>query len=163
MEKATKIKKNIFFDDRGSFSPLSLRLLDKVWVQSNISFNPNKWTLRGLHFQKGWWSQAKLIKVINGKILDFVIDIRDGSDNKIEFFEMESGDEIIVPKGYAHGFITLEENTVVQYLVDNDYKPESEGNMVWLNFPEIEEKIKSIEPSFNKEMVIISDKDLVEK
>ena len=163
MEKATKIKKNIFFDDRGSFSPLSLRLLDKVWVQSNISFNPNKWTLRGLHFQKGWWSQAKLIKVINGKILDFVIDMRDGSDNKIEFFEMGSGDEIIVPKGYAHGFITLEENTVVQYLVDNDYKPESEGNLVWLNFPEIEEKIKSIEPSFNKEMVIISDKDLVEK
>ena len=163
MEKATKIKKNIFFDDRGSFSPLSLRLLDKVWVQSNISFNPNKWTLRGLHFQKGWWSQAKLIKVINGKILDFVIDMRDGSDNKIEFFEMGSGDEIIVPKGYAHGFITLEENTVVQYLVDNDYKPEFEGNLVWLNFPEIEEKIKSIEPSFNKEMVIISDKDLVEK
>lgn len=163
MEKATKIKKNIFFDDRGSFNPLSLRLLDKVWVQSNVSFNPNRWTLRGLHFQNGWWSQAKLIKVINGKILDFVIDMRNGSNNKIDFFEMEPGDEIFVPKGYAHGFITLEENTVVQYLVDNDYKPESEGNLVWLNFPEIEEKIKTIEPSFNKKMVIISDKDLVEK
>jgi dTDP-4-dehydrorhamnose 3,5-epimerase len=163
MEKANKIKNNIFFDNRGSFSPLSLRLLDKVWVQSNISFNPNKWTLRGLHFQSGWWSQAKLIKVINGKILDFVIDMRDGSNTEIEFFEMVPGDEIVVPKGYAHGFITLEDNTVVQYLVDNDYKPESEGNLVWLNFPEIEEKIKLIEPNFNKEMVIISNKDLTEK
>jgi dTDP-4-dehydrorhamnose 3,5-epimerase len=163
MEKAIRIKKNIFFDDRGSFSPLSLKELDKVWAQSNISVNPNKWTLRGLHFQKGLLAQAKLIKVINGKILDFVLDMREGFNNNIEFFEMNSGDEIFVPKGFAHGFITLENNTIVQYLVDNKYDPPSEGSLVWSNFPVIEEEIKLLDPDFNKEMIIISDKDLVEK
>jgi len=164
METAKRIDNKIFLDSRGSFSPLSLKILNKEWVQSNISFNPKKYTLRGLHFQKGDSAQSKLIKVINGKILDFVIDIRnDIQEEEILFFEMKAGDEIIVPKGYAHGFITIEENTVVQYLVDNDYNPKSEGSLVWTNFPKIEEKIKLIEPFFDKNMVIISDKDLVTK
>tara|TARA_B100001057_G_C22311541_1_gene742225 strand:+ start:86 stop:574 length:489 start_codon:yes stop_codon:yes gene_type:complete len=161
IEKAERLKNQIFFDDRGSFSPLSLNLLDKVWVQSNISVNPKKWTLRGLHYQKGWYSQSKLIKVIKGEILDFVVDLRDDTLSVVEFFEMSEGDEIIVPKGYAHGFITLEENTVVQYLVDNEYNPNSEGNIVWTNFESILNKIKEVSPEFNDSKVIISKKDLI--
>tara|TARA_R100001509_G_scaffold138480_2_gene92676 strand:+ start:3053 stop:3538 length:486 start_codon:yes stop_codon:yes gene_type:complete len=161
MEKAERLKNQIFFDDRGSFSPLSLNLLDKVWVQSNVSVNPQKWTLRGLHFQKGWYSQAKLIKVIKGEILDFVVDLRGDTPSKVEFFQMSEGDEIIVPKGYAHGFITLEDNTVVQYLVDNEYNPSSEGNIVWTNFESILNKIKEVSPEFDDSKVIISKKDLI--
>ena len=161
MEKAERLKNQIFFDDRGSFSPLSLSLLDKVWVQSNVSVNPQKWTLRGLHFQKGWYSQAKLIKVIKGEILDFVVDLRGDTPSKVEFFQMSEGDEIIVPKGYAHGFITLEDNTVVQYLVDNEYNPSSEGNIVWTTFESILDKIKEVSPEFDDSKVIISKKDLI--
>lgn len=164
MEIATTIKSRIFFDERGSFSPLSLNLLGKTWIQSNVSFNPKKWTLRGLHFQKGEFAQAKLIKVINGKILDFVFDMRNYSFNEeLSFFEMSAGDEIIIPRGYAHGFITLEENTVVQYLVDNEYNPNSEGVLVWTDFPELLNKIKNLDNNFSKDLVIVSDKDLIEK
>ena len=76
MEKAHFIENRVFKDKRGTFSPLDLSKLDKNWIQSNISVNPRKYTLRGLHFQKNEYAQAKLIKVISGKILDFVIDMR---------------------------------------------------------------------------------------
>ena len=163
MEVAHKIKTNIFLDDRGSFSPLSLKVLEKDWVQSNVSVNPKKWTLRGLHFQRGSSSQAKLIKVIHGKILDFVLDMRIGGSEDLQFFEMGPGDEVFVPREYAHGFITLEENTVVQYLVDNDYDPKSEGSLVWSSFPEIKNRVSNIDITFEEDLIVISDKDLVEK
>jgi dTDP-4-dehydrorhamnose 3,5-epimerase len=165
MEKAHLVENRIFMDKRGTFSPLDLTKLDKNWVQSNISVNPQKFTLRGLHFQKNEYAPAKLIKVINGKILDFVVDLRTVSDdyNKVIFFEMSEGDEVYVPRYFAHGFITLKENTVVQYLVDNDYSPDSEGVKVWTDYPEILNKIKQINTFFNEELVVIADKDLIGK
>jgi dTDP-4-dehydrorhamnose 3,5-epimerase len=165
MEKAHFIENKVFRDERGTFSPLDLTKLSKNWIQSNISCNPRKYTLRGLHFQKNEYAQAKLIKVISGKILDFVVDLRMVSDdfNKVFFFEMNEGDEVFVPRYFAHGFITLEENTVVQYLVDNDYSPEKEGVKVWIEFPEIGKKIKNIDPDFLEELIIVADKDLEEK
>lgn len=165
MEEARIINSRIFYDERGSFSPLSLFELNKGWKQSNISVNPKKFTLRGLHFQKNEYAQAKLIKVISGKILDFVVDMRTVSNdyNKVFFFEMNEGDELYVPRYFAHGFITTEENSVVQYLVDNDYSPDNEGVKVWTNYPEIKIKIKEIDPSFEKDMIVVADKDLVEK
>ena len=89
MEKAHFVENKVFVDKRGTFSPLSLSKLDKNWVQSNISVNPRKYTLRGLHFQKNEYAQAKLIKVIKGHILDFVVDLRMVSEdyNKLFFFE----------------------------------------------------------------------------
>lgn len=165
MEKAHIIGSQVFRDKRGTFSPLDLTKLDKNWVQSNISVNPSKFTLRGLHFQRNEYAQAKLIKVISGKILDFVIDMRNLSDdyNKIFFFEMNEGDELYVPRYFAHGFITMNKNTVVQYLVDNDYNPHSEGVKVWSTYPEIENRIKEIDSSYTKELLVIADKDLIEK
>lgn len=165
MEKAHFIENRIFRDKRGTFSPLDLSKLDKNWVQSNISTNPQKFTLRGLHFQKNEYAQAKLIKVISGKILDFVVDLRTVSEDyeKVFFFEMSEGDEVYVPRYFAHGFITLEKDTVVQYLVDNDYSPENEGVVVWTTYPEIEREIKKLDLSFNSNLIIIENKDLVEK
>jgi len=165
MEKAQFIGNKVFRDKRGTFSPLEFSKLDNNWVQSNISVNPRKYTLRGLHFQRDQFAQAKLIKVISGGILDFVVDLRTVSDdyNKVFFFEMKEGDEVYVPRYFAHGFMTTEENSVVQYLVDNDYNPNSEGVKVWTEYPEIEKKIKELDPFFGKELLIVMDKDLIEK
>jgi len=123
----------VFVDHRGTFAPLSLNSYDKEWLQSNISFNPKILTLRGLHFQVGDDAQAKLIKVITGSIVDFIVDIREDSPEymKLYHYSMKPGDELLVPRGYAHGFMTTEFNTVVQYLVDNVYSPESEGSIYW--------------------------------
>ena len=165
MESAYFIENRAFRDNRGVFCPLDLSKLDKNWIQSNISVNPKKFTLRGLHFQKNEYAQAKLIKVISGRILDFVVDLRTVSEdyNKVFFFDMKEGDEIYVPRYFAHGFITIQENTIVQYLVDNDYSPENEGVKVWTNYPEIHKEIKNINSFFHEELVIIADKDLIEK
>ena len=165
MEEPRIINNRIFYDERGSFSPLSLFELDKEWKQSNISVNPKKFTLRGLHYQSEETAQAKLIKVINGRILDFVVDLRVPlrSYNNCQFFEMKGGDELIVPRGFAHGFITLEENTVVQYLVDNDYNPNTEGSLLWSSFPEIKNETLRLDSTFDISNIIISQKDLVEK
>jgi dTDP-4-dehydrorhamnose 3,5-epimerase len=165
MEQPRIINNRKFYDERGSFSPLSLFELDKEWKQSNISVNPKKFTLRGLHYQSGETAQAKLIKVINGRILDFVVDLRVPfrSYDNCQFFEMKSGDELIVPRGFAHGFITLEDNTVVQYLVDNDYNPKTEGSLLWSSFPEIKNETLRLDSTFDISNIIISQKDLVEK
>jgi dTDP-4-dehydrorhamnose 3,5-epimerase len=165
MEKAHFIESRIFLDKRGSFSPLDLSKLGKNWVQSNISVNPRKYTLRGLHFQKNEFAQAKLIKVIKGRIIDFVVDLRTVSEdyNKVFFFDMKEGDEVYVPRYFAHGFITMEEDSIIQYLVDNDYSPENEGVKVWTDYSEIIKEIKKYDGSFTKEIVQIADKDLIEK
>ena len=93
MEQPRIINNRIFYDERGSFSPLSLFELDKEWKQSNISVNPKKFTLRGLHYQSEETAQAKLIKVINGRILDFVVDLRVPLKpyNNCQFFEKGGG------------------------------------------------------------------------
>jgi dTDP-4-dehydrorhamnose 3,5-epimerase len=165
MEEPRINNNRIFYDERGSFSPLLLFELDKEWKQSNISVNPKKFTLRGLHYQSEETAQAKLIKVINGRILDFVVDLRVPLIlyNKCQFFEMNEGDELIVPRGFAHGFITLEENTVVQYLVDNYYNPKTEGSLLWSSFPEIKNEILKLDGTFDESNVIISVKDLFDK
>jgi dTDP-4-dehydrorhamnose 3,5-epimerase len=123
----------VFVDHRGTFTPLSLNSYDKEWLQSNISINPQMFTLRGLHFQVGDKAQSKLIKVITGSIVDFIVDIREDSPEymKLYHYNMVSGSELLVPRGFAHGFMTTQPNTVVQYLVDNVYSPESEGSIYW--------------------------------
>lgn len=163
MEIPELIKNNVFVDNRGTFAPIQLNTLNKKWLQSNISVNPNKYTLRGLHYQAGTSAQAKLIKVINGTILDFVIDLREFSPNynKIQFFLMKPGDELFVPFDFAHGFITLDDNTIVQYLVDNHYDPKSERCILWSTISEIENKILEYDKNFNKNNLLISDKDLI--
>jgi len=167
MEIPHLIFNKVFEDNRGIFAPLSLNYeeshnpqLRKNWLQSNISFNPKQYTLRGLHFQTGNKAQAKLVKLITGRIIDFVIDIRPSSPEykKLYQFPMEPGNELIVPRGFAHGFLTLEPNTIVQYLVDNEYSPENEGSIYW---EEIQELKLQFQPY--KKLIIISDKDLLTK
>jgi dTDP-4-dehydrorhamnose 3,5-epimerase len=155
-------KKNVFYDERGIFAPLSFDSC--LWNQSNISVNLNIFTLRGLHFQKAPFAQSKLIKVIFGSIIDFVADIDPESPSflKVNMFDMNAGDELHIPNNYAHGFLTLEENTIVQYLVDNSYDPKSEGVLPWTFFPELSERFQLLK-DFSIDKIIIKERDLVFK
>ena len=157
----------VFVDHRGTFAPLSLLTYDKCWLQSNISFNPQIYTLRGLHFQVGEKAQAKLIKVITGSIVDFIVDIREDSPEymKLYHYDMTPGDELLVPRGFAHGFITTTPNTIVQYLVDNDYSPESEGSIYWKEVDGLYDTLISYYPQIHlgDDIVVMSDKDYITK
>ena len=121
MEKPELNRNPVFIDNRGTFAPLQLKYNDKNqshlikdWIQSNVSVNPHKHTLRGLHYQIEPYAQAKLIKVISGAIIDFIVDIRPRSADygSVHIFDLKQSDELLVPAGFAHGFITIEDNTV---------------------------------------------------
>jgi dTDP-4-dehydrorhamnose 3,5-epimerase len=162
MELGYKLDNGVFLDNRGTFAPLALDLLGKKWLQSNVSVNTTRGTFRGLHFQLGEFAQAKLVKVIHGMIIDFIVDIRPESPDylKVQQFIVSPGEALMVPRGYAHGFLTTEDNTVVQYLVDNVYSPESEGSIYWNEFPEIRETIKEFfDGKLSTDDLIISHKD----
>jgi dTDP-4-dehydrorhamnose 3,5-epimerase len=154
MEKAILFDSGTFLDNRGSFTPLSLNLFDKTWLQSNVSVNDKRNTFRGLHFQKGEFAQAKLLKVIHGEIIDYIVDLREDSEDymKLQEFKLTRNNALLVPRGFAHGFITTEKNTIVQYLVDNVYNKESEGTLFWNEVPELRKKFKGKD-------LIMSEKD----
>jgi dTDP-4-dehydrorhamnose 3,5-epimerase len=163
-----QLKSNtVFVDHRGTFAPLSLNSDEKNWLQSNISFNPEIYTLRGLHFQVGEKAQCKLIKVITGTIIDFIVDIREDSPEYMNllYYPMTPGDELLVPRGFAHGFITTSPNTIVQYLVDNDYSPESEGSIYWKEVDGLYGILNSyvLFTELTDDIIVISDKDYITK
>jgi dTDP-4-dehydrorhamnose 3,5-epimerase len=113
------------------------------FVQDNQSFSVSRGTVRGLHFQLPPAEQAKLVRVLRGSIFDVVIDLRLESPTYgqwiTEKMSAEDGEQIFVPRGFAHGFCTLEPNTEVAYKVDNYYAPASESGLIWsdssLNIP----------------------------
>ena len=134
------LKNNTFFDDRGFFFEsfnsnfLEVTNIRNPFVQDNISFSKEKFTLRGLHYQKGKYKQAKLIFLISGSIFDVFVDARPNSKNfgQYGFVKLNNpGDSIYVPRGYLHGFCTLQENTTIGYKVDNFYNKEAELNVLW--------------------------------
>jgi dTDP-4-dehydrorhamnose 3,5-epimerase len=133
-------------DDRGWFSECfhKSRLHDIGitcdFIQDNQSSSKRAGTLRGLHFQIPPADQAKLVSVVRGKILDVVVDIRRGSPTygkhvSAELSE-ESGHQFYVPVGFAHGFLTLEDNVLVMYKVSQNYSPADDTGIRW-NDPDI--------------------------
>lgn len=130
-------KNPVFADDRGLFFPL---ILEPRWKQSNISVS-KKYTFRGLHHQVGNTAQTKKITVITGKIIDFVVDLRMGNFMDTKFFTLLPGETITVPAGCAHGFLALEDETMIQYLVDNDYSPKTEISFDWKSVELVKEVI----------------------
>lgn len=147
-------KSNSYKDDRGYFFPLDL---DPMWIQSNISVS-NMWAFRGLHHQRGENSQSKLLSVIRGEIVNFIVDLRPESFGKVHKHEMHSGDTLFIPKGFAHGFLCLKEKTICQCLVDKKHSSENESAISWNSVPEIK---KYIESKVFPDYLIISSKDLV--
>lgn len=131
----------LFSDNRGffmetyNFAKLQSCGIETNFIQDNHSFSSEKGTIRGLHYQLNPKSQAKLIRVIKGSILDVVVDIRKNSSTFGNWFGIELSSEnkkqLFIPKGFAHGFCTLEENTEVVYKVDEYYVPELDRGIIW--------------------------------
>jgi len=157
------IEPKVFGDHRGYFfESFSLRdFVENVgevnFVQDNESFSAKRGVLRGLHFQKGEFAQAKLLRVVSGRVLDVAVDIRPESPTRGKYVSVELNaldkKMFFIPRGFAHGFLVLEDNTVFQYKCDNYYAPQSEGSYRW-DDPTINVKW-GIDPS----EVILSDKD----
>lgn len=110
------------------------------FVQDNQSLSAQPGTLRGLHFQKPPHAQAKLVRVHAGSVFDVVVDLRASSPTYGQWcaatLTAEGAEQLFVPRGFAHGFCTLESNTVVAYKVDSFYSPASEAGIAW-NDPHI--------------------------
>jgi dTDP-4-dehydrorhamnose 3,5-epimerase len=125
-------------------------------VQCNISFNKKRGTLRGMHYQVAPYEEAKLVSCIRGAIYDVIIDLRPDSPTYCQWFAVELSSEdykmLYVPKGFAHGFQTLEDNTVVFYQMSEFYHPECARGARW------DDKAFGIEWPIS--VKIISEKDL---
>jgi dTDP-4-dehydrorhamnose 3,5-epimerase len=128
-------------DDRGYFSEVWNRRrfaeagMDFDWVQDNQSCSAQVHTLRGLHFQTPPYAQTKLVRVLRGTILDAVVDLRYGSpwygQHVVAELSADSWTQILVPKGFAHGFLTLEPDTEVLYKVDVAYATDHDAGVAW--------------------------------
>jgi len=126
-------------DDRGFFARSMCREeftemgLESNFVQQNTSFSAQRGTLRGMHFQKVPFGEDKLVRCISGAIVDVIVDIRKDSPTYLQhqMFELTSRNrlQLYVPKGFAHSFMTLEDNTEVNYLVTAPYTPSSEDGL----------------------------------
>lgn len=168
------IEPSVFGDNRGYFSPYFIQKdfdelgFEKV-VQTNRS-KSGKGVLRGLHFQKNPKTQAKIVEVISGAAIDVVVDMRVDSPTYGKSTSVlltpynkdieGSGRQLFVPRGFAHGFVSLEDDTVFQYLIDNDYAPETEGGILW-NDPDLGIDWEEIFTKYNIKEPLLSDKDQV--
>ncbi len=156
------IEPKVFCDDRGSFfeSHSHRAFIEKVcnttFVQDNESYSKFG-VLRGMHYQLPPFAQSKLVRVVRGKVFDVAVDVRTGSPTFGKFVAVELSEEnklqLFIPKGFAHGFLTLSEDAVFQYKCDSYFIPNHEGAFRWndttVNIP------WPIDPC----KVILSDKD----
>ena len=169
------IDQKIFKDERGYFTETYNKdrynsILDDVnFVQDNESCS-KKFVIRGLHYQKGEYAQGKLVRVIKGAVIDFVLDYRKSSPHygKMLFVYLTPGVQFYVPVGFAHGFISLEDDTIFAYKCTRTYNRESEAG-----FNILDEKLGIIDKlsnffnetkyydDFSKDKLIFSEKDLI--
>jgi dTDP-4-dehydrorhamnose 3,5-epimerase len=136
-----EITLNRIGDERGYFmETFSHRIFAKHgikadWVQENQSFSARKGIIRGLHFQIPPMAQAKLVRVVQGEILDVFVDLRKDSptfgQSDSVHLSAENCKAVFIPHGFAHGFATLSENVIVQYKVDNYYSREHDKGIRW--------------------------------
>lgn len=133
------IHHNILFDDRGSFTrtfckeEFSSIGFDKEFVQFNHSFNLQKGTLRGMHYQKNPFSETKLISCVQGSVYDVALDLRKKSSTYLQYFSVELNEKnmfsIFIPEGFAHGFQTLEDHTALIYHHTEYYTPKADAGV----------------------------------
>ncbi|MBL7471753.1 dTDP-4-dehydrorhamnose 3,5-epimerase [Robertkochia sediminum] len=161
------LEPKIYKDDRGLFlesfnhKAFTQALGYEVnFVQDNLSVSV-KGTLRGLHFQKGSDSQAKLVQVLKGKVQDVVVDLRPGSSTYGNTFSIVLDDierkQLFIPKGFAHGFLALSDEVLFSYKCDGFYAPGSESGIIY-NDPDL-----NVEWQLPAEELVLSDKDRILK
>lgn len=158
------VEPRVFEDPRGYFfESFSEKLfkeksgVEVTFVQDNESLS-SKGVLRGLHFQKEPYAQAKLVRVVRGAVQDVAVDLRAGSKTFGQYFSVvlsgENKRQFFIPEGFAHGFLTLEDNTVFQYKCSNYYQPSAEGSIIW-NDSDI-----AVQWALSQQEYLLSQKDL---
>ena len=157
------LKPKVFGDARGYFvetwkqADFDEHVGKVTFIQDNES-KSSRGVLRGLHYQKGEWSQAKLVRVIKGRVLDVAVDIRKSSPTFGKHVMAELSDEnkhqLFIPRGFAHGFLVLSDEAIFTYKVDNVYAPQAEAGIRW-NDPAL-----GIEWPIDSAEVLTSEKDL---
>ena len=162
IEDVLIIEPEVFGDHRGWFTETYSKGkfkefgIDIDFIQDNHSFSAQKGTLRGLHFQLNPKAQTKLVRCTKGKILDVAVDLREGSPTYKKWVAVELTEEnkkqLLIPKGFAHGFLTLTDDVEVQYKVDEYYSPENDRSIRY-DDPEIG-------VDWGIEAPILSEKDL---
>ena len=156
------LKPIVFKDNRGyfmeSYNQKNInKLLGNVnFVQDNES-ESSRGVLRGLHFQKPPYTQAKLVRCLKGSVLDVVLDLRKGSKTYGIFETISLTEEnkklLFIPKGFAHGFVVLSKSAIFSYKVDNYYNSDSESGVLWSDLD------LKIDWKINKNEIIVSEKD----
>lgn len=157
------ISPKVVSDDRGWFMrTFDLQLFEKKtpsfggqWKQMNHSFNIQKGTFRGLHYQDTPYQEAKCVRCISGGVIDYALDLRKNSDTFLQVFEIElsaaNKNTIYIPKGFAHGFFTLQDNSELIYLHDEYYASNHDRGVYYQD--------KMIKTSINITPIEISEKD----
>ncbi|QRE28167.1 dTDP-4-dehydrorhamnose 3,5-epimerase [Flavobacterium psychrophilum] len=159
------LETKIFHDDRGYFmesfneNTFEKGIGQKVhFIQDNQSYS-SKGVLRGLHYQTGAHAQAKLVRVLQGEVLDVAVDIRPQSPTYGQSFSIllsaENQKQLYIPRGFAHGFLVTSETATFFYKCDNFYNKESEGGLIY-NDPTL-----NIDWNFPEKELIISEKDII--
>ncbi|PQB06065.1 dTDP-4-dehydrorhamnose 3,5-epimerase [Aureitalea marina] len=159
------IRPRVFEDERGIFCETfkddkfkEFSGIDRPFVQDNQSASTYG-VLRGLHFQRGEMSQSKLVRAVVGEVLDVIVDIRRDSPTFGQSFSVRLSDknhlQLYVPRGFAHGFVTLSPRSVFAYKCDNYYDKSSEGGIIY-NDPEL-----ALDWELDASELIISEKDLL--
>ena len=159
------IEPKVFKDSRGYFfESFNAEKFEELigqnghFVQDNQSASTYG-VVRGLHFQKGEHAQAKLVRVLEGMVLDVAVDIREGSETYGQYVSLELSAEnnlqLYIPRGFAHGFSVLSERAVFAYKCDNGYNKESEGGI------RFDDPLLNIDWGISKDKMQLSDKDLV--
>lgn len=131
---------NVFEDTRGwfmeTYSKVKMGHLTNVdFVQDNQSYSAKKGTLRGIHFQTSPMAQTKLVRCVKGSVLDLAVDLRKDSPNFKKWILVElsaqNKNQLLIPRGFGHGFVTLEDDTEIVYKVDNYYSKENDKSILW--------------------------------
>ncbi|WP_281322664.1 dTDP-4-dehydrorhamnose 3,5-epimerase [Flavobacterium aestivum] len=158
------VEPTVFGDERGYFFEAYSKIkfkdlgIDIDFVQDNQSFS-KKGTLRGLHYQNPPFAQTKLVRVLEGEIIDVAVDLRKDSPTYGKHFGIkltaENKKQLFVPQGFAHGFSVLSETAVVMYKCDQFYNKQSEGGIRY------DDEILNVDWGMDLEDAIVSEKDLV--
>lgn len=157
------IEPKVFDDERGyffeSFHQKKFQELTGVktqFVQDNQSMS-QRGVLRGLHFQTGEYAQSKLVRVIQGSVLDVAVDLRKDSSTFGKYFSILLSEknklQLFIPRGFAHGFVVLEDDTIFSYKCDNYYNKSAEGGVMY-NDPDLH-----IDWMLEEDEILLSDKD----
>ncbi len=159
------LEPKVFKDDRGYFfETFNEQVFNEItktrttFVQDNESYS-TKGVLRGLHYQTGEHAQAKLVRVIKGKVLDVAVDNRKDSKTYGDYVAVEISEEnkkqLFVPRGFAHGFVVLSKTAIFSYKCDNFYNKASEGGIIY------NDKTLNIDWQLPNNELIISEKDII--